>query len=437
MPNLNLKNQKREIMDTTTIKNKKVHPCFDREAKLKYARVHLPVAPACNVQCNYCNRKYDCINESRPGITSSVLSPVQALHYMKAISAKIKNISTIGIAGPGDAFAEPEKTLETIRLIKEQYPDKIFCLSSNGLNVEPYANKLPGLGVSHVTLTINSFRLNTLMHIYKWVRFRKKVYRGEAAAKIMLEQQEKSLRALTANGITVKINAIIIPGVNDNEMEEVARKVADMGASTMNCIPLIPAEGSDMEHFPKPTREAVNNVVGEISKYIQPMTHCARCRADAAGMIGQDNKEAYQLIQQCTAFPVPAQEKKPYVAVASYEGLMINQHLGEAKELLIYKETAKEYELVEKRSTPMKGNGDLRWIELAKSLKDCSYVLVNGVGARPVEVLQSVGIAVVEMAGLIDDGLDAVCKGKKLKSVLKTKLSKCGDSCSGNGTGCG
>lgn len=424
-------------METISLTRKKVHPCFDKEAKLKYARVHLPVAPACNVQCNYCNRKYDCINESRPGITSSVLSPVQALHYMKAIAAKIKNISTIGIAGPGDAFAEPEKTLETIKLIKNEFPDKIFCLSTNGLNLEPFADQLPEMGVSHVTLTINSFRTSTLMKIYKWVRFQKKVYRGEMAAKIMLEQQQKALLALVKNGITVKVNSIIIPGINDHEMEEIAEKVALAGAATMNSIPLIPAEGSDMENFPKPTREAVNMVIKKISQHIKPMTHCARCRADAAGMIGQDNKEAYQLIQQCTAFPVPVQEKKPYVAVASYEGLMINQHLGEAKDLLIYKETATGYDLVEKRSTPMKGKGDLRWIELARILNDCSYVLVNGVGARPVEVLQSVGIAVVEMAGLIDDGLDAVCKGKKLKSVLKTKLSKCGDNCSGNGTGCG
>lgn len=424
-------------METTTIARKKVHPCFDKEAKLKYARVHLPVAPACNVQCNYCNRKYDCINESRPGITSSILSPVQALHYLRAISVKIKNISTIGIAGPGDAFAEPEKTMETIRLIKKEFPDKIFCLSTNGLNLEPYADDLYSLGVTHVTLTINSIRLETLMKIYKWVRFGKKVYRGGMAAKIMREQQEKALRALVKNNITVKVNSIIIPGINDREMEEIAQKVAESGASTMNCIPLIPAEGSDMEHYPKPTRETVNKVISQISHHIQPMTHCARCRADAAGMIGQDDKEAYRLIRQCTAFPVPSTDKKPHVAVASYEGLMINQHLGEAKELLIFKETETGYELVEKRATPMKGKGDLRWIELAKSLNDCSYVLVNGVGARPVEVLQSVGIAVVEMAGLIDDGLDAVYKGKKLKSVLKTKLSKCGDSCSGNGSGCG
>lgn len=421
--------------NTTTIK--KVHPCFDKEAKMKYARVHLPIAPKCNVQCGYCNRKYDCINESRPGITSSVLTPYQSVNYLRAISTRIKNISTFGIAGPGDAFAEPEKTLEALQLIKNEFPDKIFCLSSNGINISPYIYRLVELNVTHVTLTINSFRLETLAKIYKWVSFKKKVYRGENAAAIVLESQIEALIALVKAGITVKVNSIIIPGINEDEIIEVAEKVGKLGATTMNCIPLIPAEGSDMESFPKPTREMINKINNEIAQYIQPMTHCARCRADAAGMLGKDDNEAYKLIHECSTMPVPAANNKPYVAVASYEGIMINKHLGEANEMLIFRTGDSGYELVEKRKTPAKGNGDLRWIELAKTLSDCSYVLVNGVGARPVEVLQRIGIAVVEMSGLIDNGLDAVYKGKKLKSVLKTNLGKCGDSCGGNGMGCG
>ena len=424
-------------METKT--NTRVHPCFDKEAKLKYARVHLPIAPKCNVQCGYCNRKYDCINESRPGITSSVLTPYQAVNYLRTISQKITNISTIGVAGPGDAFAEPEKTIEAIKLIKKEYPDKIFCLSTNGLNLQPFVDQLVELDVTHVTITMNSFRVETLAKIYNWIRFRKKVYRGEEAAAILLEQQVDGLQALIKAGITVKINIIIIPGINDHEIEEVAEKVGEMGAATMNCIPLIPAEGSEMEDFPKPTREAVKEITAKVAKHIKPMTHCARCRADAAGMLGKDDKDAYKLISQCAAMPVPkaSTNERPYVAIASYEGLMINKHLGEAKDMLIYKQSGDGYELIEKRETPAKGSGDLRWIELAKTLTDCSYILVNGVGARPVEVLQRVGIAVVEMSGLIDNGLDAVYKGTKLKSVLKTTLGKCGDGCGGNGQGCG
>ncbi len=416
-----------------------LHPCFDIKAKFKYARIHLPVAPKCNVQCSYCNRKYDCVNESRPGVTSSVLAPFQAVNYLRVISQKIKNISTIGIAGPGDAFAQPEKTMETIKLIRKEFPDKIFCLSSNGVNVAPYVEELKENNVTHVTLTINSFRLETLKVIYKWVRFGKKVHRGEMAALTVLEQQTLALTALVEAGITVKVNSIIIPGVNDGEMDEIAARVAELGAATMNCIPLIPTEGSDMADYPKPTRESVKEIVKTVGKHIKPMTHCARCRADAAGMLGKDDKSAYKLIDQCASsmFPVSVQKDRPYVAVASYEGLMINKHLGEATDLMIFKQTETGYELVENRKTPQKGERDIRWVRLAKVLEDCAYLLVNGVGARPVEVLHNLDVAVVEMSGLITDGLDAVYKGKKLKSVIKTQLTKCGDSCGGNGSGCG
>ncbi|WP_372746075.1 radical SAM protein [Lutibacter sp.] len=423
-------------MENTNTLNK-VHPCFDKEAKLKYARIHIPVAPKCNVQCGYCNRKYDCVNESRPGVTSSILKPFQALNYIRAISEKITNISTIGIAGPGDAFAEPEKTLESIRLIKAEFPEKIFCLSSNGLNILPYINEIASLNVTHVTITINSFRLETLEKIYKWARYNKKMYRGIEAAKLMLEQQGPALKALVEKGIVVKINTVIIPGVNDTEIEEVAQKVSELGASTMNCIPLIPTEGSDMEDFEKPTGASIRNIIRSIHKYIKPMTHCARCRADAAGMLGKDDTSAYKLIDQCAVMPTEIDKTKPHVAVASYEGLMINKHLGEAADFFIYKQTEDGYELVERRLAPGKGTGDLRWINLAKTLNDCSYVLVNGVGAKPVDLLQKVGIAVVEMSGLIDHGLDAVYKGKKLKSVVKTTLGKCGSGCGGNAMGCG
>ena len=298
----------------------KVHPCFNKEAKLKYARVHLPVAPKCNVQCNYCNRKYDCVNESRPGVTSSVLQPVQAKEYLKTISERITNISTIGIAGPGDAFAEPEKTLETIRLIKAEFPDKIFCLSSNGMNIVPYVEEIAALDVTHVTLTINSFRAETLQHVYAWVRHKKKVYRGLAAGEVVLQQQTEALKLLVAAGITVKINTIIMPGINDNEMAEIAKIASELGAATMNCIPLIPVEGTGMADFPKPSRQAVSQITKDISEYIKPMTHCARCRSDAAGMLGKDDCEAYKLIAQCASAPIPKEKKKPYVAVASYEG---------------------------------------------------------------------------------------------------------------------
>ena len=54
------------------------HPCFNPAMAGKFGRIHLPVAPKCNVQCNFCHRKNDCSNESRPGGTRRVLTPAQA-----------------------------------------------------------------------------------------------------------------------------------------------------------------------------------------------------------------------------------------------------------------------------------------------------------------------------------------------------------------------
>ena len=42
------------------------HPCFNKKSHRRFGRVHLPVAPRCNIQCKFCNRQFDCVNESRP-----------------------------------------------------------------------------------------------------------------------------------------------------------------------------------------------------------------------------------------------------------------------------------------------------------------------------------------------------------------------------------
>ena len=132
------------------------HPCFNQESRHTHARIHLPVAPRCNMQCNYCNRKYSCVNESRPGVTCAILNPRQALEYLRRYTEKLKNLSVVGIAGPGDPFACPNETLETLRLVKAEFPHLLLCVASNGLNLFPYVEDLAALGLSHITVTVNA-----------------------------------------------------------------------------------------------------------------------------------------------------------------------------------------------------------------------------------------------------------------------------------------
>ena len=419
-----------------TTKSTSLHPCFDIEAKHKNARVHLPVAPRCNIQCNYCNRQYDCVNESRPGVTSAVLSPFQAVEYLKAVNEHIENITVIGIAGPGDPFANPEETIETMRLVKKDFPDKIFCLSTNGLNLKQYIDPISELGVTHVTITINAVDPEIGSKIYSWVRLDKKIYRGLAAAEVILKNQLECIPLLKNRGIIVKINSIILPGINEDHIPEVAKKVSELGADVMNCIPIVPNNDTVFGDIEEPSKPMIFRVRALAGEHINLMTHCSRCRADAAGLLGHDFKGAFGMLQEFASMPLKPNDDRPYVAVATHEGLLVNMHLGEARSLYVYRQTPNGFHFVEERSMPEAGTGDFRWINLANSIKDCRAILVSGVGGNPTKILQVSGVRVIQMTGLIDDGLDAVFNGKKIKTVIKQDAFKCGETCRGNAQGC-
>jgi nitrogen fixation protein NifB len=413
------------------------HPCFDIEAKKKYGRVHLPVAPKCNVQCNYCNRKYDCVNESRPGVCSAVLSPLQSLDYMRKILSKGVPISVIGIAGPGDPFSNTDEVFDTIRLLKNEFPEKLFCISTNGLELPEHINTISSLGISHVTLTINAIEPGILAGMYAWIRFKKKIYRGIEAGRLMHEQQMLALRLLKERDITVKVNTIIVPGYNDQQAENVAKHVAAMGADVMNCIPLIPNKETAFENVAEPSNQMMFGIRRSIAQYIKPMAHCSRCRADAAGMLGHDIEGSIKLLQECAAKPINASEGRLFTAVASHEGVLVNQHLGEATKFLIYKTKGDGYELIAEREAPAAGSGDLRWIRLTKILNDCQAILVSGAGPNPSLILKNMGLKIIVMSGLIEAGLDAVYKGASIAGYQRMGSFKCGESCAGDGQGCG
>src|SRR5512143_477908 len=132
-----------------------LHPCFTEEAHQKFSRAHLPVAPACNIQCRYCIRKFDCANESRPGITSRVLTPEEAVDRTRALVERSNRLSVIGIAGPGDPLVNAA-TYVVLRHINWEYPDLSLCISTNGLLLPDRLDQLIAAGVRSLNVTINA-----------------------------------------------------------------------------------------------------------------------------------------------------------------------------------------------------------------------------------------------------------------------------------------
>ena len=261
------------------------HPCFYGSAKARHGRVHLPIAPDCNIRCNFCNRLYDCANESRPAVTRSILEPDNVVPYLEFLLRRKRDISVVGIAGPGDSLCDPERTLKTLRAVHAAFPQLLICISTNGLNLNGYIDDLIEAGVTHVTVTVNAVDPLIGQHIYSHVAVNNHRYYGVEASTLLLSRQKEAIKKLKAQNLAVKVNTVVIPGINADHVAAVAEEAAEMGVDVMNCIPMIPVEGTPFEQMGSPTDREMSLVRDYASLYIPQMYHCRKCRSDAVGLL--------------------------------------------------------------------------------------------------------------------------------------------------------
>lgn len=271
----------------TERKNIQGHPCFGGNHH-KNGRMHLAVAPRCNIKCGYCTRKHDCANESRPGVTSQLLTPAEALDKVRAVMASEilgPIIKVIGIAGPGDPLAN-EETFETFAGIGREFPHLIKCMSTNGLLLPEKIDRLNDLGLHSLTVTINALDPAVAARIYRHITYHGKQYTGEEAARILIANQLEGVRLAVYYGMTVKVNTVYIPGVNEAQVPLIAERIKELGAFVMNVMPLIPQ--ADFAGVAPPPPELLDRVRTANERIIGQFKHCRQCRADAVGLIGQD-----------------------------------------------------------------------------------------------------------------------------------------------------
>jgi len=422
------------------------HPCYSEGAHQHYARIHVAVAPACNIQCNYCNRKYDCSNESRPGVTSGKLSPEEAVKKVLYVGGDIQQLSVVGIAGPGDALANPKKTFDTFRMLQEKAPDLKLCLSTNGLRLPDYIDELEKYNVDHVTVTINTVDTTGEIgsKIYPWVHWEHKKIWGAEGAKLLLEKQLEGIKMLTERGILVKANSVLIPGVNDKDLPNVAKKLKEMNVLLHNIMPLLssPEFGTKfgLDGVPSATDQEQMAAQEACGMDMKLMQHCRQCRADAVGLISEDRgdefgKESFVAlsfdelerkynisarakkhemienwrthlsaandrikIEQATKEQLSSTGETKLVAVTTAGEGMINMHFGSAQEFLVYEVGDKAYKFVMHRkieSSYCKGPeecNDNPIDEIKTTLKDCDILLTEKIGDCPMSELESINL---------------------------------------------
>jgi MoaA/NifB/PqqE/SkfB family radical SAM enzyme len=339
---------------------------------------------------------------------------MQAAEKFVYVKQEVDNLSVVGIAGPGDALANWEETKESVRLIKEKDPEVVICLSTNGLMLPKYKDEILEAGINHVTITINSISPKIGAKIYEFVRYEGETLTGEEAAEILQKNQLEGLEYLASKGVLVKVNMVMIKGVNDFHIPSVVKKVKSLGAFVTNIMPLIPAEGTRFEDMPLVSRVELDALRKKCSMDMKQMYHCQQCRADAIGKLTQDRSLEFKDFAASTATEKMSSSIR--VAVASKEGKIIDQHFGHVENFYIYEYSRsgddESVKFIEKREIAKycsgeescEDKGDIMQ-QIKDTVNDCKAILCVRIGFAPKNALKRDGISSIEMYDLIEDGV--------------------------------
>ena len=262
------------------------HPCWSCNHDGLWARIHLPVAHSCNVKCAYCDHRLDASGHMPvPGRSRRVMTPAQAVKVTLDEIEKDPNLRIVAISGPGEPLACPQ-TFETLRGVRALSVDIEFCLSTNGVLLEEKTKRLVELGARTISVTMSTVSPETASQIYEWAMIDGKRLIGPEMGQKVIDAQLKGISSATKSGVFVKVNSILIPEMNGEQMEALGRALRDAGARLQNIIPLIPFDNMMKER--PPTQNELQDARNKASRFMEQFHHCKQCRSDVVGIPGAD-----------------------------------------------------------------------------------------------------------------------------------------------------
>jgi nitrogen fixation protein NifB len=183
----------------------------------------------------------------------------------------------VGVAGPGEPLANAG-TFEALRMVGEHFPHLTLCTSTNGLLLEEKLPALLDVGLRALTVTVNAPDGEVGQRIYGWARYHGNTYRGREAGDLLVERQMCGIQCALEAGLAVKVNTVLVPGVNDQHITCLARRLQGLGVHLMNIMPLIP--GGQMADRRPPTCEELRQAREACGALLQQFHKCEQCRAD-------------------------------------------------------------------------------------------------------------------------------------------------------------
>jgi nitrogen fixation protein NifB len=96
----------------------------------------------------------------------------------------------------------------------------------------------------------------------------------------LLLSQIAGIETASRLGLSVKINTVLIPGVNDKEIAAIAKVTSQAGAKVMNIIPLVPL--GPFTDYRRPTQKELNRARLAAKKHL-PVLDCFQCKTGSCG----------------------------------------------------------------------------------------------------------------------------------------------------------
>lgn len=365
-------------------------------------RLRLPVAPRAQT-----GSRLAPATPARPAMV-----PEEALAWLTARMAHDEKIAAVEVGGPGDPLAMAERSLRTLRLVRQRYPELPLALATIGLGGDRHASLLAELGVSEVFMYVDAVEQSVAAKLYGWVRPGTQTLPLPQAITLLIREQAQAVLAFVYAGLAVTVATTVYPGINDDHVAQLAETMAGLGAEAI-CLRFFNSaepEGEPAAGVEEALRARVRGVAG---RYL-PVKEWPEVEEPGEPSPGAGPGSPVDL-----GAPAPT-STRPNVAVASATGMEIDLHLGQAQQLLIYGPRADGLLcLLGSRALPAASTGSGRWENLAALLPDCFAILAAQAGANPRAILTQLGLRVLLVEGGVAATVDRLYGGRKRRNGVK------------------
>ncbi len=187
--------------------------------RISYLR--LALTDRCNLRCRYC----------MPEKGIDILPAQQLLCYEEIFKLlrifKELGITKIRLTG-GEPFVRRDAMDFLRRLLKEKIIPGVH-LTTNGTHIMPHLEELARLGISGINFSLDTLNAEKFKHITRRRGF---------------EKTRDSIHTARKLGIPVKINMVVMAGVNEDEIEAFAR-LTEKNPFDVRFIEQMPFNGAD------------------------------------------------------------------------------------------------------------------------------------------------------------------------------------------------